>query len=207
MPASGLSRSAIVLAGGASRRMGTAKEWLDAGGVPLLSRVIASVSEACSVVVVCPRSGQALPPLPVGVRRVDDPPGLAGGGPLVGVATGLAALGDEGLVFCGSVDAPLVTTGHATYVLDLLEARPEAQAVVPVSEDGRLHPLAGAVRLPAARAAAVRLVAAGERRLMALFEALSLARLPARDLPSPDVLLPCNSPEDWRRLRRLRGWL
>jgi molybdopterin-guanine dinucleotide biosynthesis protein A len=148
-----------------------------------------------------------LPPLPPRVQRADDPPELAGGGPLVGVATGLAALPPEGLVFCGSVDAPLVTSGHVTCVLDVLEGHPEAQAVVPVSEDGRMHPLAGAVRLPAAKTAAERLLAQGERRLMALFEAGEVVRVHARDLPSPDVLLPCNSLEDWRRLRRLRGWM
>lgn len=200
------SRSALVLTGGASHRMGAAKEWLDAGGMPLLARVVEALSVACAQVVVCPRAGQALPPLPPEVARADNPPSLVGQGPLAALATGLAALSTPAVVYCGSVDAPLVTVPHVNYVLDVLEAHPAADAVVPVGEDGRMHPLAGAVRLPVARDAASRLVASGERRLMALFEALAVVRVPARDLPSPDVLLPCNSPEDWGRLRRLRGW-
>ena len=92
----------IVLAGGRSRRMGTAKAGLDWHGVPLVAHVAARVAEATQGPVVVVRApGQALPPLPQTI--VADP--VAGLGPLQGLAAGLAAL-DAAAAFVCATDQP-----------------------------------------------------------------------------------------------------
>src|SRR5438093_914016 len=83
--------AAVVLAGGAGRRMGGAdKAALAVAGRPMLHRVLAAVADASPQVVVGPpRAG-----LPAGVVRAqEDPPG---GGPVAAVAAGLGALAAHG---------------------------------------------------------------------------------------------------------------
>jgi molybdopterin-guanine dinucleotide biosynthesis protein A len=201
-------RLGILLTGGASSRMGSPKELLDAGGMPLLSRVLAAVGPACGAWLVVARPGQELPALPAQVARVDDPPGLEGGGPLVGLLAGLRAA-RAGLVFVVSVDSPLVGAAHVTELLSALEAEPSHEAAVPVSSEGglpRLHPLSAALRVEPAHAAAERLVASGERRLKALYAALRCLELPVERLGHPEALASCNSPQEWEALRARAGW-
>ena len=80
---------AIILAGGAGRRLGGRdKSALTVAGRPLLSRVLQAVIRARRVVVV----GQV--EVPDGVGQVsEDPPG---GGPVAGIAAGLAELARPG---------------------------------------------------------------------------------------------------------------
>ena len=103
----------IVLAGGRSRRMGTAKATLDWRGTPLVAHVAGCVADATGgPVVIVAATGQALPPLEWPV--VEDPrPGL---GPLQGLAAGLAAL-DADVAFACATDQP-----HAADVLPALLA-------------------------------------------------------------------------------------
>ncbi|MDQ4090592.1 MAG: nucleotidyltransferase family protein, partial [Actinomycetota bacterium] len=80
----------IVLAGGAGRRMGGVdKAALVVGGVPLLDRVLGAARPVCDRLVVV---GPERPTEVAGVTFVrEDPPG---GGPVPGVAAGLAAVPD-----------------------------------------------------------------------------------------------------------------
>lgn len=79
----------VVLAGGAGRRLGgAAKPTLAVGGEPMLSRVLAAVSDAAGRVVVGPASLSSI--VPAGVRVVQEEP--AGGGPVAALAAGLAEL-------------------------------------------------------------------------------------------------------------------
>ncbi|MFI1091674.1 molybdenum cofactor guanylyltransferase [Streptomyces sp. NPDC020917] len=80
------SYDALVLAGGAARRLGgTDKPALAVGGLMLLDRVLAACADARTTVVVGPRRPTARP-----VRWTREEP--AGGGPLPALAAGLAAL-------------------------------------------------------------------------------------------------------------------
>lgn len=78
--------AAVVLAGGAARRMGGVdKPALPVGGRPMRDRVLAAVADAAPRVLVGPAG--AVPP---GVRVTrEDPPG---GGPVAAAAAGLALL-------------------------------------------------------------------------------------------------------------------
>jgi molybdopterin-guanine dinucleotide biosynthesis protein A len=208
--ASPASRLGVVLTGGASRRMGSPKELLDAGGQPLLSRVLAAVGPACPLWLVVARPGQPLPALPPGVRRVEDPPGLEGEGPLVGLLAALrAAPPSAQLAFVCAVDAPLVDAAHVEQVLSTLAASPSHEAVAPVTHEDalpRLHPLSSALRVAPARRAAEELVKGGERRLKALFAALRTLELPVEQLARPEALASCNTPEEWAALELRAGW-
>ncbi|MEU4552610.1 molybdenum cofactor guanylyltransferase [Micromonospora violae] len=96
--------AAVVLAGGAARRMGGVdKPALPVGGQPMRDRVLAAVADATSRVVV-----GAADAVPMGVRVVrEDPPG---GGPVAAAAAGLALLdSDTSLVALLAADLPLLT--------------------------------------------------------------------------------------------------
>jgi molybdopterin-guanine dinucleotide biosynthesis protein A len=84
-----ISYAALVLAGGAARRMGgVAKPLLPVGGVPMLRRVLGAAADARALVVVGPPELAA--ELPSGaVLTREDPPG---GGPVAAIAAGAAVL-------------------------------------------------------------------------------------------------------------------
>ncbi|MEU5669641.1 NTP transferase domain-containing protein [Micromonospora sp. NPDC047753] len=96
--------AAVVLAGGAARRMGGLdKPALPVGGRPMRDRVLAAVADATPRVLV-----GAADAVPAGVRVVrEDPPG---GGPVAAAAAGLALLDtDVTLVALLAADLPLLT--------------------------------------------------------------------------------------------------
>jgi molybdenum cofactor guanylyltransferase len=79
--------AAVILAGGAGRRLGGVdKPMLAVGGRPMLARVLDAVADAAVRVVVGPPTLS----LPDGVVRVSEEP--PGGGPVAAAAAGLAAL-------------------------------------------------------------------------------------------------------------------
>ncbi|MCB9754631.1 MAG: molybdenum cofactor guanylyltransferase [Myxococcales bacterium] len=202
---------AIILAGGRSRRMGAPKAWIDWGGRPLLLHVLAQVRAVCrGAAVVVGARDVTLPPLPPGVARVDDPPSDDRGGPLIAILAGLRAVDDMNsrsgdtrteLVYLGACDGALLDAAHVRFVTGALARDPSRAAAVPrdpPDERGRrfLHPLASAVRVAPALAAAEAIVRAGGRRPAQLFEQLSTRYLDARALPSPEALRACNTPEE-----------
>lgn len=190
---------ALILAGGASRRMGRDKAWLELHGRPLLLHVLARIPPICERIVVAAAPGQVLPELPPGVTRVDDPPELHGRGPLVGVMIGLEALADAGieLAYLSSCDAAALSPDHVRFMLDRLAGSPSAAALVPRDEH-TLHPLAAALRVIPALARARTMVANDRRRLLEWAE--SWPTIDAGELPDPRVLAPCNDPEQWQAI-------
>lgn len=139
-----MSRGGVVLAGGGSLRMGAAKAWLDWHGVPLLAHVARVVQDGCEgPVVVVRAAGQELPPLPAGVRVVED--ARPGRGPLEGLAAGLHALrGEADVAYASSTDVPLLQPVFVRRVLAAL--RDGDDAAVPRTH-GHRQPLAAAYRI------------------------------------------------------------
>lgn len=165
---------AVVLAGGASSRMGRSKAHLAWDGRPLLERVVAAVGEAVDHVVVVGAVGQDLPTLPEAVGLARD--ALPGRGPLQGMLAGLGALeGRAGVAYVTAVDAALL---HPLFVARVLAClRPGDDAAVPVVA-GRSHPLAAAYRVEVARHVEA-LLADDVLRVHALLERLAVRRLDA----------------------------
>ncbi|MEH3154230.1 MAG: molybdenum cofactor guanylyltransferase [Gordonia paraffinivorans] len=188
----------IVLAGGASRRMGEDKAALDLGGQPMLTRIVTELRRRCDpITVVAAQDSAAYAAFSEapGLRWVtDEDPGT---GPLGALAAGLtdAAAHDVPVVFVCATDMPLLRADLVDELVAGLGA--EDDAVIAVDAQ-RQHPLAAVYRSScAARLAA--LVAGGERRLLAALDEMTVHRVGVSD---PTWLTNVNAPEDVHRLRR-----
>ena len=167
--------AAVVLAGGASRRMGRDKATLTfsgpAGQTTLVEHVVSVVSPRCSPVFVIAAQGQPLPTLPAEVLRDE----VLGVGPLLATGRGLRAAAEAGLqwAFVCAVDMPFLSAD----VIDVL-AGPAVRLGVDVvlPWDGRDHYLAGIYRTALADRVD-ELIAAGERSTRALVDTVDTQRI------------------------------
>lgn len=134
----GMSYDAIVLAGGAARRLGGAdKPALSVGGRALLDRVLDACPDALSTVVVGGRRPTARP---VHWTR-EDPPG---GGPVAALDAGLRATTAE-LVLVLSADLPFLDRETVRALLAAPDAHGTDGALLR-DPDGRDQPLVAAYR-------------------------------------------------------------
>ena len=178
----------IVLAGGRSRRMGTPKAWLDWHGSTLLRRTCGLVARGTGGPVVVVRApGQELPPLPDGVRVVED--AREGQGPLQGLLAGLEAVDGE-LAFAASTDLPFL---HPRFVAAVCAAAAGADAAVPYLAGFR-QPLAAAYRTALAPLVAS-LVEADRMKPAFLFERCETRWL--EQLPHPESVRNLNARADY----------
>src|SRR2546426_3800454 len=127
--------SGLVLAGGASRRMGRDKAQILFGSEPLVVRAVRTLARVCTDVVVASGDGHRLDHL--GVTQVAD--AMPGAGPLAGIAAGLESARHD-LVAVIAVDMPAASPAVLTLLAGLW--RGEA-AVVPVVAGRRGAPPAG----------------------------------------------------------------
>lgn len=187
--------AAIVLAGGTARRLGgQPKPELRLGGRRLLDRVLEAVADADPRIVVGPATD-----LPRDVRLVREEP--AGGGPVAGLAAGLAALTpDIGLLAVLAADLPFLTRPVITGLLDAI-----ADGAMLVDDNGRDQLLIGVWRSGALSAAVAELPTAHGASLMGLVSRLDVTRV-SWDVPvgTPPPWWDCDSAED---LRQAREWL
>ncbi|MEQ4300646.1 NTP transferase domain-containing protein [Plantactinospora sp. B6F1] len=207
--------AAVVLAGGAARRMGGAdKPALPVGGRSMLDRVLAAVADADLRVVVGPASA-----LPAGVRATREQP--PGGGPVAAVAAGLALFPDTvpahtcdtgsssaapsgtGIVALLAADLPLLTTEAVRQLRTALCRAADADGVVYVDDAGRAQFLCGVWRVTPLRAALGRVAAARDSVLTgtsmrALIAELSVAETAWRGT-GPPPWFDCDTEEDVRR--------
>ncbi len=178
----------IVLTGGRSSRMGTPKAWLDWHGSTLLRRVCGIVARGTAGPVVVVRApDQELPPLPDGVRVVDD--AREGRGPLQGILAGLQAV-DADVAFVASVDLPLL---HPRFVAAVCRGAEGVDVAVP-HVAGYRQPLAAAYR-PALAPLVAELVEADRMKPAFLFERCATRWL--EELPHPESVRNLNAREDY----------
>ncbi|WP_193776389.1 NTP transferase domain-containing protein [Streptomyces sp. E2N166] len=134
---------AVVLAGGAARRLGGAdKPGLRVGGRALLDRVLAACAGARTTVVVADPRPTARP---VTWAR-EDPPG---GGPLAALAAGLRHTTAEHVVVV-SADLPFLAGPTVGRLLSVLAAS-DAEGALLTDVEGRDQPLVAAYRASALR--------------------------------------------------------
>jgi molybdopterin-guanine dinucleotide biosynthesis protein A len=185
--------------------MGRPKEWLDLEGAPLLTLLTGVITSCCSPVVVVARSGQVLPALAAGVVKIDDPPfEREAPGPFPALTSGLSWLAERGatIAYLSSCDAACLRAVHIAFLVERLAQRSRAsaiEAVLPVSRDGHVHPLASVVSVDAALPAARALNDHGERRLRALFDVMKTEQISEDELPDAGVLRTFNTPEEWEQ--------
>ena len=131
----------IILAGGASRRMGRDKLSLIVGGATLIQRTYDALASSCDEVLISASEessrGYGLP-----ARIVKDfRPGRKG--PLAAMEAGLAAAGNDH-VFVSAGDVPFIPEALIHFLLQTV-AEDGVRVAVP-RYDGRLHPLCAAYR-------------------------------------------------------------
>ena len=193
--------SGVLLAGGASRRFGADKRVALFDGKPLFHHPLRALAAVCDevVVVIAPdHSALSLPAEARGVRVIRDP--IAYEGPLVGLRTGLADVAGSRALVAAADMARLRPP-----ILALLRDRlgEGGHAAVALADAGRLRPLPVALDVPLARAEVARLIERGERRLLALVEALGAATIVeaewARVDPTGEWRIDIDAPDDLSR--------
>ncbi len=160
--------TAIVLAGGDSRRMGSDKAELLLRGQTLLQRVIATMQQVFPAVIVSVRQrrpGIALP------QVCDDQAGEGKqtAGPLAGLAAGLGSI-ETPWAFAVACDMPFIQPA----MIELLaNYRADQQAVVPVVQ-GHPQPLAAFYARSCLGALRAQLAGDGKHSMRAAFEQLQV---------------------------------
>ncbi|MFE2374411.1 NTP transferase domain-containing protein [Streptomyces sp. NPDC059398] len=179
---------AVVLAGGAAKRLGGAdKPGLTVGGLTLLDRVLGACRGAGTIVVVGGRRETARPV----VWAREEPPG---GGPLAALGAGVRAVSAPSVLVL-SADLPFLGADTVPGLLGALAAGPHDGALL-TDPGGRDQPLVAAYRTDALRRGLALLTAehgslAG-LPLRRLTSGLELARIAAGPLASFD----CDTWED-----------
>ncbi|MEH1030606.1 NTP transferase domain-containing protein [Micromonospora profundi] len=226
--------AAVVLAGGAARRMGGVdKTALPVGGLSMRDRVLAAVADAVPLVLVGPADV-----VPAGVRVTREDP--TGGGPVAATAAGLALLDqDTAVVALLAADLPLLTRAALGVLLNHLdgpgtappgdgtppertgagggippertgavdgEQRPDGVCFVDAS--GRRQSLCGVWRVAALRAALARLTVERDGDLAGASVRALLAGLVVREVPwsvdGPPPWFDCDTDDD---VRRAKEWV
>ncbi|MFE6130390.1 NTP transferase domain-containing protein [Streptomyces sp. NPDC056437] len=179
---------AIVLAGGAAKRLGGAdKPALSVGGRPLLDRVLGACRDAARTVVV---GGRRVTARPVVWAR-EDPPG---GGPLAALDAGVRQTAAESVLVL-SADLPFLGEPTVRRLIGTLGSSGREAALL-TDPDGRDQPLVAAYRTePLRRELALLATEYGSLTglpLRLLTQELDLARIHAEPLASFD----CDTWED-----------
>jgi molybdopterin-guanine dinucleotide biosynthesis protein A len=200
--------TAIVLAGGRSRRFGSDKLAAALDGASLLSRTIAAVEPIADIVIV---AGPGRPKVPHSGERpatmVEDP--VPFGGPLVALANVLErGIPDPvtSLAIVVGGDMPRLVPAVLRAMLDRLAADAELDAVLleaPAAPRRQVLPLA--IREHAAAGAARAALETGDRSLAGFVDRLRTIELPAQEWqaldPAGDTLADVDTPADLDRLR------
>jgi molybdenum cofactor guanylyltransferase len=119
--------SAMILAGGASRRMGRAKALIDFDGAPLITRVIERVKPLCSEVIIVANDAEVYAQF--GYRIVGDV--YPGKGALGGILSGLQAV-HEASALAVACDMPFLNGALLRYLISLA---PQYDVVIPHAHD------------------------------------------------------------------------
>jgi len=180
---------AVILAGGASSRLGYPKALLDWNGIPLwkhIVREVAAVAEKVNIVGF-PEPFQA-PDLAI-ARFIDDPQRT---GPLGGLAIGLRHTTTE-KVFVMACDMPFV---RRDAIVDLMQNAKNADVVIPRTPDG-VHPLFAVYSRDCLKAIEAAL-AHNERRMRSFYKGLRVRELTiSEDNPTwKNVLTNINTPAE-----------
>jgi len=183
--------TAVILAGGQSRRMGRDKSLMPVGGQPLIARIAAQLEKPFAERLVSSNDPgkYAFLGLPV------IPDQVPGQGPLMGILSSLEAARED-RILAVACDIPVL---DLAFIGELMALSGTVDVVMPVSAGGRLEPLFAVYRksaIPAARAA----LAEGRRRVVDVLPGLSVAR------PAMPAGWYCNlnTPEDVDDFGRMR---
>lgn len=199
------SLSAVILAGGQSRRMGADKALLrlPAGGPTLIEMVVTAARAVTDDVVIVAENAGRLPPMPV--RMVSD--AIPGAGPLSGLLAGFAAARRPDILAL-ACDLPYLSVPLLTW---MAAERRTWDALVPALPDdagtARWEPL-HAIYTRACLAPMGAALRRGDRRMTAFFPAIDVRPLTADAMrpydPTGRSARSVNTPDAWAEAAR---WL
>ncbi len=193
--------SAILLAGGQSRRLGQDKALLDLGQGPNIVRIAALLKELCSEVILVTDFPGRYSHLGMEVRWAHDR--LPGQGPLVALEAGLEAA-THPFALAVACDLPFLNVQLLRY---MLEKDRDYDALVPRWR-GKWHPL-HAIYARRALAQVRASIARGERSLEALLPHLQVHPLRPQEIrridPKGLSLFNLNTPQGLAWARRVAG--
>lgn len=187
--------TAIILAGGQSRRMGRDKALIDFNGQPIIAHVIETLRALADDVIVV--SNRADEYVRFGARIVPDfdPPS----GPLGGIAAGLSAAKNS-LALVVACDMPFLNKSLLSYLIDRAD---NVDAVV-LQFENEYEPLHAVYRrtcLPFIQEH----LAKGDRRVISFFDDIKLLTIPQADWlpldPTARSISNLNTPEDLQRVQ------
>jgi molybdopterin-guanine dinucleotide biosynthesis protein A len=189
--------AAIVLAGGAGRRLGgPAKPTLTVGGWSMVARVLAAVSDAVPRVVVGPPTLAGM--LPAGAQLTCEQP--PGGGPVAATAAGLGLL-PKGTEYAALLAADLpFLTGEA--IAALHDAASTVDGALFVDATGRQQLLCGLWRVDSLRARLRLQPEVAGRSMRDLVDGLRVAEVSWAE-PGPPPWYDCDTETDLRRAEEL----
>jgi len=182
----------IVLCGGTSSRLaGLDKTRESLAGTTVMDHLLNSLPSGWEVVCVGEQRATTRP-----VKWCRESP--AGGGPVAGIAAGLAHLGQLDTETCVVVggDMPFASPALPALV-DMLNKRPELDAVLATDPDGRRQPLLAAYRCGMLRAAIPQKPAGA--RLMSVVETLATGTVACETRVTLDV----DTPESLEHARHI----
>ena len=143
--------AAVVLAGGAGRRMGGVdKASLRVAGETMLDRVLGAAAPVSDRLVVV---GPVRPTVVPGVAFVQEE--IADGGPVPAVAAGVGAAPGAEVVLVLAVDLPLLRPPHLRQLIANLTSHPDSGAAAALDHRGQPNPLLAAYRVDSLAAALV----------------------------------------------------
>lgn len=183
----------LVLAGGASRRMGTDKRLLPIDGVPMLRRTLERLAPAPCLVIVDPRRPPPIA-LPDHARLVSDT--RPGEGPLAALEAGLRAA-DSHLVGVVAGDMPWVRPTVLALLALRLSVAPDATVACLADERGP-QPLPLALRRERVLPHVTTLLDRGTRQLRALLAGAVVVEPASWRMvdPAGDTLRDVDTPAD-----------
>ena len=184
--------TAVILSGGASRRLGEDKAAVSLAGHTMLERAVAAVPEGVPVIVCGPATPATSRPVAMAVEP------LPHGGPVAGIAAGLAQVGTP-IVGILAVDMPFAAGTVARLARQLAAMDDGIDAVVPLDAEGRAQYLAAAYRA-APLAAAVR--AGGDPHGRSMRSVIALLRVRVAPARAGDDLADIDTAVDLARARR-----
>ena len=181
----------VLLAGGASRRMGTCKALLEINGETMLARIRRQLSGFERVLL-----STGNPSLAEGLSVEYTPDLYPGMGPLAGLHAAFCAVDSEALLVL-PCDLPFFTEQAVEYLLDCMPE--DVDALVCMDSTGRVHPLCGIYRRSVLPALEARLQAR-ELRVMSFLYSLNWKGLQDAELLPDKLFLNVNSPEIYRQI-------
>lgn len=158
--------SAVILAGGQSRRMGQDKSLMPVGGQPLIAGIAAQLAPRFPEVLISSNEPWKYRFLGLPVIADEEP----GQGPLMGLLSSLKAAAGRRILAI-ACDIPVL---DLAFIDELLLLSEHADIVMPVSASGRREPLFAVYDkrvIPQAQA----LLAAGRRRIVDVLEGLTVS--------------------------------